>query len=78
MFKTFFFKELGGFKRPMVYIFMLIFGLLAGIAVANDSVQIGGAIGNIHKNSPYVITQFIGILSLFGLLMATAFFNNAA
>lgn len=78
MFKTFFFKELGAFKRPMVYIFMIIFGFMAGVAVASTSVQIGGAIGNIHKNAPYVIANFVSILSVFGLLMAAAFFNNAA
>jgi len=78
MFKTFFFKELGGFKRPMVYIFMVIFGFMAAAAVSSDSLQIGGAIGNINKNSPYVITNFVSILSIFGLLMAAAFFNNAA
>lgn len=78
MFKLFFIKELGAFKRPMVYLFMFIFALLAGVAVASTSVQIGGAIGNIHKNAPYVVANFVSILSVFGLLMAAAFFNNAA
>jgi len=79
MFKEFFLKELiPGLKSPMVWIFFGLFGLLAGAAVASDSVQIGGTIGNIHKNSPDVITTFVLVLSIFGLLIATAFFNNAA
>lgn len=79
MFKEFFLKELiGGLKRPMVWIFFTIFGLLSGLAVSSDSVTIGGAIGNVHKNSPDVITQFVLVFSIFGLLIAAAFFNNAA
>jgi len=79
MFKEFFLKELvPALKRPMVWIFFGLFGLLAGAAVASDSVQIGGAIGNIHKNAPDIITTFVLVLSIFGLLIATAFFNNAA
>ena len=79
MFKEFFLKELlPGLKRPLVWIFFGLFGLLAGAAVASDSVMIGGAIGNIHKNAPDVITTFVLVLSIFGLLIATAFFNNAA
>ena len=80
MFKEFFFLEIkSAFKRPMIYIFTFVIALLAFGAVASDNVQIGGAIGNIYKNAPYVITQFVSILSFFlGILIAVAFFNNAA
>lgn len=79
MFKEFFLKELiPALKAPMVWIFFGLFALLAGAAVASDNVQIGGAIGNIHKNAPDIITTFVLVLCIFGLLIATAFFNNAA
>ncbi len=79
MFKEFYLKELvPGLKKPMVWIFFGLFGLLAGAAVASDVVQIGGAIGNIHKNAPDIITTFVLIFCIFGLIIATAFFNNAA
>ena len=79
MFKEFFLKELiGGLKRPMVYIFLFVMTLLVFFAVASDNVSIGGSIGNIKKNAPHVITQFTAIMSIFGLMIATAFFNNAA
>ena len=79
MFKTFFIKELGtALKRPMVYIFFAVFALLVFLAVVSNSVQIGGSIGNVNENSPFVITNYISILSLFALLVAAAFFNNAA
>ena len=79
MFKTFFFLELKtALKRPMIYIFFLIMGLMVFGAVSSDSIMIGGAIGNVYRNSPHVITSYVGIMTFFGLLMATAFFNNAA
>jgi len=79
MFLAFFFRELrGGLTRPMVYIFMLLFALLCFGAVSSDNIVIGGSIGNIHKNAPHIITTFVTTLSLFGLLFAAAFCNNAA
>lgn len=79
MFKEFFSRELkGAFKAPMIYIFMLFFALLGFLPMSSDFIRIGGAVGNVYKNAPHIITVFTSILSLFGLLAATAFFNNAA
>ena len=79
MFKTFFLTELKYvLKQPMIYIFLFIISLLVFGAVASDNVTIGGSIGNVYKNSPSSLTIFTSILSIFGLVMATAFFNNAA
>jgi len=79
MFKEFFIKELiGGLKRPMVYIFLFVMTLLVFFAVASDNVVIGGTVGNVLKNAPHIITMYSGIMSIFGLMIATAFFNNAA
>ncbi len=79
MFKIFFVSELkSAFKRPMIYIFFALISLLIFGATVSDSIQIGGAIGNVYKNSPSVITMFSTIMTLISLLIATAFFNNAA
>lgn len=79
MFLTFFKNEvINGFKKPMVYIFFLVMALLVFGAVASDVVQIGGAVGNVNENSPFVLTNYVTVLSVFGLLIAAAFFNNAA
>jgi len=79
MFKEFFLKELiTGLKRPMVYIFLFVISFLVFMAVVSDNVVIGGAVGNVFKNAPHIIALYCGILSVFGLLIATAFFNNAA
>ena len=79
MFKTFFLSELKyTLKQPMVYIFIFIFALMEFFATVSDNVQVGGAIGNVYRNSPYTLTIHITIFCIFSLLMAVAFFNNAA
>ena len=79
MFKIFFLSELeSAFKRPMIYIFFGLISLLVFGATVSNDIQIGGSIGNVYKNSPSVITMFSTVMTMFGLLIATAFFNNAA
>ncbi|WP_299551937.1 M1 family aminopeptidase [Seonamhaeicola sp.] len=79
MFKTFFFSELKyTLRQPMVYIFLGVISILVFFAIVSDNVRIGGAVGNIYKNAPYIITIYVNVLTIFGLIIATAFFNNAA
>ncbi|WP_420574420.1 ABC transporter permease/M1 family aminopeptidase [Kordia sp.] len=79
MFITFFLREIRtGFKSPMLYIFFILFTIIATIGVVNESITLGGSVGNTFKNAPHIMTYYIGRLSLFGLLIATAYFNNAA
>ena len=79
MFKTFFLSELKyTLKQPMVYIFIFILALMEFFATVSDNVQVGGAIGNVYRNSPYTITIHVTVFCVFSLLMAVAFFNNAA
>ncbi|MEM1215147.1 MAG: M1 family aminopeptidase [Bacteroidota bacterium] len=79
MFSQFFSRELfTGLKRPMLYIFMGIVGLLVFLAVVSDSIVIGGVVGDVKKNAPTVVANYVAILNIFGLLFAAAFFNNAA
>jgi ABC-2 type transport system permease protein len=79
MFSTFFFKEIStGLKRPMVYIFLLIITLLIFIGVVSEISALGGDVGSVLKNSPHIFAIYTSKLSIFGLLIATAYFNNAA
>ncbi len=79
MFKTFFLSEIKfALKQPMVYIFLGLITMLVFGATVSDNVQIGGSVGNVFKNAPHVITTYTTVMTIFGLLMATAFFNNAA
>ncbi len=47
-------------------------------AVSSDNISIGGGVGSVHKNAPYVVQTYYGVMSLVCLLMTTAFMNASA
>ncbi|MCY2985469.1 MAG: M1 family aminopeptidase [Planctomycetota bacterium] len=62
----------------MVYIFLGIVALLFGFATGSDNVQVGEAIGNTHRNAPYVIMQYYVAAGLLAALMVSAIYDSAA
>jgi ABC-2 type transport system permease protein len=65
-------------KSPMIWIFFALMAVLTFFAVASENVTIGGSVGSVHKNAPYIIQIFYANFSIFGLLMTTAFMNATA
>jgi ABC-2 type transport system permease protein len=65
-------------RTPMIWIFLFINTLFVFFAVASDNVVIGGSVGNIHRNAPFVIENFYATMSIVCLLMTTAFMNATA
>jgi ABC-2 type transport system permease protein len=61
------------FRQPLFYILFVIFFFMAFGAVTSDAVTIGGPLGNVHRNAPFVIMQFLLIFSIFGVLTSTAY-----
>ena len=59
-------------RRPATYIYFLVFFLLSFLAVTTDGVQIGGAAGKVYVNSPFVISTFVAILSIFAVFVVSA------
>lgn len=79
MFRHFLAFELRYFlKGWMVWIFLVVIGGMIFGATASDNIRVGGAIGNTHRNAPYVIQNFYAIASVLTLLMTTAFCNNSS
>ena len=64
-------------KNFLFYIVLLIYFLLAFAAVTSDQVTIGGSVGNVNRNAPYVIMQFLLVMSVFGIFTTTAFVANS-
>ncbi len=62
----------------MLWIFLFINTLLFFAAVSSDNISIGGGVGSVHKNAPFVIQNYYGIMSLLGLFFTTAFMNASA
>lgn len=64
-------------RQPLFYILTGIFALLAFGGVADEDITIGGGVGNVYRNAPYVTMQFMLVLGVFGVLTTTAFVANA-
>lgn len=78
MWKEFFKFDLAyQLKQPLLWVFAVIMALMAFGATTSDSVQIGGAIGNINRNAPTVVAQMLGIFSLLAMFLVTVFIAGA-
>lgn len=66
------------FRTPMLYIFIFIYALFAFGATAAENVVIGGNPANIFKNAPFQIQYYYAFLSIFFLVLTTAFMNATA
>ncbi len=64
-------------RSPLLWLLSCLFGLMAFGASSSDAVQVGGAIGNVYRNAPTVIVQFMGIFTLLGMLIIGVFISNA-
>jgi ABC-type transport system involved in multi-copper enzyme maturation permease subunit len=60
-------------KNPLLYVVGGLMGMLAFGAISSDTVQIGGAIGQVHRNAPMVIVRLLGMMTPIGLFIITAF-----
>ncbi len=64
-------------RSPLLWLLAVLFALLAFGAASSDAVQIGGSIGNVHRNAPSVLATFMTSFTLLGLLVVTLFVSNA-
>jgi ABC-type transport system involved in multi-copper enzyme maturation permease subunit len=65
------------FRQPLFWIACFCYFLMAFFAASSDKVQIGGAVGAVHRNAPFVILQWMGLFSLIGAFFTTAFVANS-
>lgn len=66
------------FSSPVFWVVAFIFALLAFGAASSDAVQVGGAIGNVYRNSPYVIVQLLGAFVSLSMLLVVIFIAGSA
>ncbi len=64
-------------RSPLLWLLAGLFGLMGFGAAASDAVQVGGAIGNVYRNAPIVVIQFLTIFTLIGLLICGIFVSSA-
>ena len=64
-------------RSPLLWVLASLFALLAFGAAASDAVQIGGSIGNVHRNAPTTVAMLMASFGLLGLLIIPAFASGA-
>ena len=63
-------------RQPIFLIAGAFFFLMTFLAITTDAVVIGGSIGNVNRNAPFVILQLLAAMSVVGVFVTTAFVAN--
>lgn len=64
-------------RSPLLWLMGALFAAMAFAGASTDAVQIGGSVGNVHRNAPMVAVQFLGIFTLIGMLFTAMAINGA-
>ena len=64
-------------RSPLFWFLAALFALFGFGAASSDAIQIGGAIGNVHRNAPVVVAQLFGAFTLLTMLIAPIFVSAA-
>jgi len=64
-------------RQPLLWVIALIFGALAFGAASSDAITVGGAVGNVNRNAPTVIAQFLCEFSVLSMFVVTIFIAGA-
>lgn len=65
-------------KSPLFWMIAVAFAALAFAAAGSDQIQVGGGIGNTHRNAPYVVVEMLAMFGILGMLLNTVFVAGAA
>ena len=60
-------------RQPLLWLSGFIFALMAFGASSSDAVVVGGAVGNVYRNAPMVIAQFLGVFTVIAMFIVTIF-----
>lgn len=60
-------------RQPLLWVAAIFLGLMAFGASTTDAITVGGAIGNVHRNAPTVIAQFLAVFTIFSMFIVTVF-----
>ena len=60
-------------RQPLLWVCALLMALMAFGATSSDAVQVGGAIGNVHRNAPLVVAKLLATFSVLSMLVITMF-----
>ncbi|HEY3175870.1 MAG TPA: M1 family aminopeptidase [Candidatus Polarisedimenticolia bacterium] len=64
-------------RQPLFWISLFLFFLLTFGAISTDVIVVGGAIGSVNRNAPFVILQMLAVMTGIGTFLTTAFVANS-
>ena len=65
-------------RSPLFWLIAIALAAMAFAASSSDTVSIGGGVGNIHRNAPFVVITTLAFFSIIGLFLITIFVAGAA
>ena len=78
LFEIFRFELRQQLKSPLFWVIALVYGAVAFLIASSDAIALGGASGNVLRNSPMVIARLLGSLSVVSMFLVTAFVATSA
>jgi len=58
-------------RQPVLYVFAALFFFMTFMATSTDSFQIGGGIGNVARNAPFIVARTVTGMALFAVFVVT-------
>ena len=65
-------------RSPLFWLITIALAALAFAAASSDTISIGGGIGNVHRNAPFVVITMLGFFTVLGLFLIAIFVAGAA
>ncbi|PRC93245.1 ABC transporter permease/M1 family aminopeptidase [Solimicrobium silvestre] len=64
-------------RQPLLWVVAFVLAALAFGAATSDEITVGSAIGNVNRNAPVVIVQFLAMFSQLSMFVVTIFIAGA-
>jgi ABC-2 type transport system permease protein len=64
-------------RSPLLWLMGALFAALAFGAASTDVIILGGSVGNVNRNAPMIVPQFMGLFTLLGMLFIAMSINGA-
>ncbi len=64
-------------RQPLFWLVTGLFIVMTFVATSTNGLQIIGALGNVHRNAPWVVVGMLGQMSLIGTFITTVFVAGA-
>ena len=64
-------------RSPLLWLMGALFAALAFGAASTDVIILGGSVGNVYRNAPMIVAQFMALFTLLGMLFIAMSINGA-